>query len=84
MSKAKELRAITNEVLEKRKKQEEAEMKKFWSEAVEKFELCAKEGRNFGYINIPCNFDAMYILKLAQDEEFTFDRTGSREWKICW
>lgn len=84
MSKAQEFRTITDKVVEEIKRQAEAEMNKFWSESLEKLERCAKEGRNYGYIEIPCRFDAMYILKLAQDEEFKIDRTSSREWKIYW
>lgn len=84
MSKAQEFKTITDEVNEARRKQEEAEMNAFWSESLTKLEKCAREGRNFGYIDIPCRFDATYILALAEIEEFKIERTSSREYKISW
>lgn len=84
MSKAQEFRKITNEVIENKKKQEEAEMNAFWAEALLKLEKCAKEGRNYGYLEIPCRFDSTYILALAEAEDFRIERSACREYKLCW
>lgn len=84
MSKAKEFRTITDEVIDKRKKQAEEEMNKFWSESLVKLERCAHEGRNYGYIEIPCRFDVNYILGLVEVEEFRHEAIAHREYKITW
>ena len=84
MSKAQEFRKITDEVINTRRKELEAEMDALWAESLLKLERCAKEGRNYGYIEIPCRFDTKYILALVEKEEFRVERTGCGEYKLCW
>jgi hypothetical protein len=85
MSKAKEFRVITEEVLAKRKAIRRKEAEEFWTKSLDSLRECAMDGRNYGYISIPSSIDEVVVLEAAEAEEFSVYRaTAYREYKICW
>lgn len=85
MSKAKEFRAITEEVLAKREAMKRKASEEFWAKSLEGLKECATGGRNYGYISIPSSIDEAVVLEAAEAEEFSvYKSTIYREYKICW
>lgn len=85
MSKAKEFRAITEEVLAKREAMKRKAAEEFWAQTVESLKECAQAGRNYGYISIPSSIDETIVVEAAEAEEFSvYKATAYREYKICW
>lgn len=85
MSKAKEFRTITEEVLAKREAMKRKAAEEFWAQSLEGLKECATGGRNYGYISIPSLIDEAVVLEAAEAEEFSvYKATAYREYKICW
>jgi len=85
MSKAKEFRTITEEVLAKREVAKRKDAEKFWARTLENLRECATEGRNCGYMQIPSLIDETIVLEAAEAEEFSvYKSTAYREYKVCW
>ena len=85
MSKAKEFRAITEEVLAKREVMKRKASEEFWAKSLESLRESATEGRNYGYISIPILIDETIVLEAAEAEEFSVYKSPVyREYKICW
>ena len=85
MSKAKEFRVITEEVLAKRKAIRRKEAEEFWTKSLDNLRERAMDGRNYGYISIPSSIDEAVVLEAAEAEEFSvYKATAYREYKICW
>lgn len=85
MSKAKEFKAITEEVLAKREAAKRKAAEEFWAQTLENLRECATEGRNYGYVSIPSSIDEAVVFEAAKEEEFSiYKATVYREYKICW
>lgn len=85
MSKAKEFRTITEEVLAKREAMKHKEAEEFWAKSLESLKECAQGGRNYGYIAIPSSISETIVLEAAEADEFSvYKATAYREYKICW
>lgn len=85
MSKAKEFRTITEEVLAKREAMKRKEAEEFWAQSLEDLKECATSGRNYGYISIPSSISETIVLEAAEAEEFSvYKAKAYREYKICW
>jgi hypothetical protein len=85
MSRAKEFRAITEEVLAEREAIKRKAAIEFWVQSLDSLRECATEGRNYGYILIPTLIDEAVVLEAAEAEEFSVHKAiAYREYKICW
>ena len=85
MSKAREFRAITEEVLAKREAVKRKAAEEFWAQTVESLRECAQEGRNYGYISIPSSIDEAIVIEAAEADEFSIYKAAVfKEYKVCW
>ena len=85
MSKAREFRAITKEVLAKEETVKRKAAEEFWAQSLEKLKKRATEGRNYGYITIPSSINEAIVLEAVEADEFSvYKAAGHREYKICW
>lgn len=85
MSKAREFRAITEKVLAEMETAKRKAAEEFWAQTLESLRKCAADGRNCGYVSIPCSIDETIVLGAAEEEEFSvYKATAYREYKICW